>query len=137
MIRTAEFTGMKQPRRNLALLLGAMVLAITLSVLMTRAVDRQNQTGGFEVEPLQKPGTVTATGERIYASSGRVQPDPFKEPEEAKKYMRKAALRYKSYWELPDADQRLFRGLGAGHGEIVFKHMRDEAMRMKQESKKP
>ncbi|MBB6048883.1 hypothetical protein [Armatimonas rosea] len=122
---------MKQPKRNPLLLYMAAGIAILFSVLMTRSIEKQSAGVEFELEPLKKPGTVTPQGDKIYASSGRVQPDPFAEPEEARKYMRKIALRYNSYRELPEADQRLFRGLGGGQGELIYAFMRKEALHLK------
>ena len=125
---------MKQPKRNPLLLYMAAGIAILFSVLMTRSIEKQSAGVEFELEPLKKPGAVTPQGDKIYASSGRVQPDPFEEPEEARKYMHKIALRYNSSKELPDADQRLFRGLAGGQGEVLYKSMRDEAARLKKEA---
>jgi hypothetical protein len=83
----------------------------------------------FEKETLLPAGTKLDNGDIVYASSGRPQPDPIAEPEEAKKYLHKIALRYKSYWELPEPDQRFVRGIASGSGDKLFNAMRTEALK--------
>jgi hypothetical protein len=108
----------KSRRNRVAIALG--VVAVCCLVLLNRRINPVPEVRTAQAEVIPPP----LPGQKTYKSSGRRQPDPIIEPDEAQKYLADLTKRYKSYWELPEDDQRFVRGLASGHGETLFQATR-------------